>query len=186
MGMGEPFLNYKNVILAAQILHDPNAFNFGYNRITISTSGILPKIKEFVQSKYKFKLAISLNSVDNLTRTKIMPINKKWPIEDLIKEGNKYTQTSKSAVMYEYVLLKGINDSSDDAMKLAKLLSDSNSKLNIIPYNETGLSFSRPLDEAIERFANIVHKHRYNFRVLVRWSKGKDIDAGCGQLAVNL
>ena len=86
--------------------------------------------------------------------------------------------------MYEYVLFKDINDSDNDASRLAKLLSNSNSKLNIIPYNETGLDFNRPTNDRIERFANIIHSKRKNFRVLVRWSKGDDIDAACGQLAV--
>ena len=183
MGMGEPFLNYKNVLQAADILHSPNGFNFGYNRITISTSGILPKIKQFIDSGFKYRLAISLNSVDNKQRTKIMPINKKWPIETIIKEGNRYTQNNKSCVMYEYVLLKNVNDSDDDAVKLSKLLANSDSKLNIIPYNETDLEYSKPSNDRIERFTKIVFNNRKNFRVLIRWSKGDDIDAACGQLA---
>ena len=184
MGMGEPFLNYNNVMKAASILHSPNGFNFGCNRITISTAGILPKIKKYIDSEYKFRLAISLNAIDNKTRSRIMPINNKWPIEDIIKEGNRYTKNSKASIMYEYVLFKDINDSDNDASRLAKLLSNSNSKLNIIPYNETGLDFNRPTNDRIERFANIIHSKRKNFRVLVRWSKGDDIDAACGQLAV--
>tara|TARA_B100000945_G_C20415582_1_gene614962 strand:- start:251 stop:1291 length:1041 start_codon:yes stop_codon:yes gene_type:complete len=183
MGMGEPFLNYKNVLQAADILHNPHGFNFGYNRITISTSGILPKIKQFIDSGFKYRLAISLNSVDNKQRTKIMPINKKWPIETIIKQGNRYTQNNKSCVMYEYVLFKDVNDSDDDAVKLSKLLANSDSKLNIIPYNETDLEYSRPSNDRIERFTRIVFNNRRNFRVLIRWSKGDDIDAACGQLA---
>ena len=112
-----------------------------------------------------------------------MPINKKWPIETIIREGNRYTQNNKSCVMYEYVLFKNVNDSDDDAIKLAKLLANSDSKLNIIPYNETGLEYSRPSNDRIERFTRIVFNNRRNFRVLIRWSKGDDIDAACGQLA---
>ena len=112
-----------------------------------------------------------------------MPVNKKWPIEDLIEEGKKYSNLKKRKVMFEYVLLKGINDSEDDAHKLAHLLKGIPCKLNIIPYNETDGNYQRPHETTIREFSKILHNLRDEYRVFVRWSKGQDINAGCGQLA---
>ena len=184
MGMGEPFHNYENVINASNIFHSPFGFNLAASRITISTVGILPQIKKFINEKHKYKLAISLNASNDLVRSKIMPINKKWKIEDLIMVGKEYSKLKKRQVMFEYVLLKDINDSEDDAHQLANLLKDVSCKLNIIPYNETEGCFQRTEEENIMRFSKILHNYRGKFRVLIRWSKGQDINAGCGQLAV--
>ncbi len=183
MGMGEPLHNYNNVINAADIFHSPRGFNLAAARITISTAGILPKIQQFIFEKQRYKLAISLNAADNALRTKLMPVNKKWPIEDLIGEGKNYSNLKKRQVMFEYVLLKGINDSEDDAHKLAHLLKGIPCKLNIIPYNETDDSYQRPHEKNIREFSEILHNLRDEYRVFVRWSKGQDINAGCGQLA---
>ena len=184
MGMGEPFLNYERVINAADILHDHNGFGLGAKRITISTSGIVPMIDRFVKEKHKYKLAISLNATDDNTRKKIMPINRRWPINDLIKSASRFAARKNHNVMFEYVLLKGINDTNQDAIRLAKLIRGIDCKINIIPYNETDGKYKRPEDEKIERFLEVLNKHRSGFRILVRWSKGQDIDAACGQLAV--
>ena len=184
MGMGEPFLNYERVINAADILHDHNGFGLGAKRITISTSGIVPMIDRFVKEKHKYKLAISLNATDDNTRKKIMPINRRWPINDLIKSASRFAARKNHNVMFEYVLLKGINDTNQDAIRLAKLIRGIDCKVNIIPYNETDGKYKRPEDEKIERFLEVLNKHRSGFRILVRWSKGQDIDAACGQLAV--
>ena len=184
MGMGEPFLNYERVINAADILHDHNGFGLGAKRITISTSGIVPMIDRFVKEKHKYKLAISLNATDDNTRKKIMPINRRWPINDLIKSASRFAARKNHNVMFEYVLLKGINDTNQDAIRLAKLIRGIDCKVNIIPYNETDGKYKRPDDEKIERFLEVLNKHRSGFRILVRWSKGQDIDAACGQLAV--
>ena len=183
MGMGEPFHNYNNVINAADIFHSPRGFNLAATRITISTAGILPQIQQFIFEKQRYKLAISLNAVDDALRTQLMPVNKKWPIEDLIGEGKKYSNFKKRQVMFEYVLLKGINDSEDDAHKLAHLLKGIPCKLNIIPYNETDGNYQRPHEKTIRGFSEILHNLRDEYRVFVRWSKGQDINAGCGQLA---
>tara|TARA_Y100000768_G_scaffold323774_1_gene260358 strand:- start:2034 stop:3080 length:1047 start_codon:yes stop_codon:yes gene_type:complete len=184
MGMGEPFLNYERVINAADILHDHNGFGLGAKRITISTSGIVPMIDRFVKEKHKYKLAISLNATDDNTRKKIMPINRRWPINDLIKSASRFAARKNHNVMFEYVLLKGINDTNQDAIRLAKLIRGIDCKVNIIPYNETDGKYKRPDDEKIENFLEVLNKHRSGFRILVRWSKGQDIDAACGQLAV--
>ena len=183
MGMGEPFHNYKNVLNAADIFHSPKGFNLASTRITISTAGLLPQIKQFITEKRRYKLAISLNAADDRVRNNIMPVNKKWSIAELIKAGKEYSNQKKRQVMFEYVLLKGINDSENDALQLAQLLQGIPCKLNLIPYNETDGIYQRPNEAVITRFSKILHENRDEYRVLVRWSKGQDIDAGCGQLA---
>ena len=183
MGMGEPFHNYKNVLNAADIFHSPKGFNLASTRITISTAGLLPQIKQFITEKRRYKLAISLNAADDRVRNNIMPVNKKWSIAELIKAGKEYSNQKKRQVMFEYVLLKGINDSENDALQLAQLLQGIPCKLNLIPYNETDGIYQRPDEAVITRFSKILHENRNEYRVLVRWSKGQDIDAGCGQLA---
>ena len=112
-----------------------------------------------------------------------MPVNKKWAIEDLIRAGKEYSNLKKRQVMFEYVLLKGINDTENDAQKLAHLLRGIPCKLNIIPYNETDGSYQRPEEKTITHFSKTLHNMRDEYRVFVRWSKGQDINAGCGQLA---
>ena len=183
MGMGEPFLNYNNVIKAANLMIDSKGLNFAANRITISTSGIIPKIDKFINEKLKFNLAISLNATDDMVRNKLIPINKKWPISDLIDIAKKFNRVNKLNITFEYVLINSINDSMQDAKKLANLLKGSNCKLNIIPFNDIGTEYKRPSVKKIENFLNIINKERKGFQILVRWSKGVDIDAGCGQLA---
>ena len=183
MGMGEPFLNYERVLKAADIFHDPKGFGLGAHRITISTAGILPKIKKFYEEDRKYKLAISLNASNDETRSKIMPINNKWPISELIAIGRKHAHRNRK-VMFEYVLLAGVNDSTDNAYELSSLLRGVDCKLNIIPYNETDGKYRRPDNDAMESFLEVLSAQQKGYRVMVRWSKGQDIDAGCGQLAV--
>ena len=183
MGMGEPFHNYENVLNAADIFHSPKGFNLASTRITISTVGLLPQIKQFIKEGRRYKLAISLNAADDEVRSNIMPVNKKWSIAELVKAGKEYSNQKKRLVMFEYVLLKGINDSEEDARRLAQLLKGVACKINLIPYNETDGMYHRPDEAVISRFSEILHKNRDEYRVLVRWSKGQDIRAGCGQLA---
>ena len=185
MGMGEPFLNYDRVINAADILHNHNGFGLGAKRITISTAGIIPKIERFIKEGHKYKLAISLNATEDETRKKLMPLNQTWPINQLIKAASRFAARKNHNIMFEYVLLKGINDSTEDAVRLAHLIRGIDCKINIIPYNETDGQYKRPSNEIIELFLKTLNKHRKGFRVLVRWSKGEDIKAACGQLAVN-
>jgi len=183
MGMGEPFLNYERVLRAADIFHSQRGFGLGAHRITISTAGILPKIKKFYVEGRKYKLAISLNASNDKTRSKIMPINNKWPLSELVSIGRTHAHRNRK-VMFEYVLLAGINDSIDNARELATLLRGVDCKINVIPYNETDGKYRRPENEVIESFLEILSAHQKGYRVMVRWSKGQDIDAGCGQLAV--
>ena len=184
MGMGEPFLNYKNVIKAADLIHDSKALNFGSNRITISTAGILPKIDQWINDKIPYNLAISLNGANNAIREKIMPINRKWPIEDLIASSKVYNKLNRKKITFEYVLIDKINDSVSDAHELASLLKNSSCKLNIIPFNEIGTEYKRPSNSTINNFVDTLKAVQKGFKVLVRWSNGVDIDAGCGQLAI--
>lgn len=183
MGMGEPFHNYDNVLKASDIFHSPKGFNLASTRITISTVGLLPQINQFIMEKRRYKLAVSLNASNDKVRTEIMPINKKWSIKDLVNSGKEYSNQKKRLIMFEYVLLKGINDSMEDALELAKLLQGIPCKINLIPYNEIEGKYQRPDESTITKFSEILHNYRDGYRVLVRWSKGQDITAGCGQLA---
>ncbi len=182
MGMGEPFLNYNRVLQAADIFHDPLAFNIASKKITISTSGVFPKIKQFILEKRKYSLAISLNSVNNEVRTKLMPLNKKWPINDIV-EFLRENYKNRNNLMFEYVLIKDINDSIKDAENLADVLSGYSCIINIIPYNDINGIYQRPSNYTIDGFTKTLYEKQKKYQVTVRWSKGDDIAAGCGQLA---
>ena len=184
MGMGEPFLNYDRVIESAKILHNPEGFDLGAKRITISTSGIVPKIEKFIQQGHRYKLAISLNATEDETREKIMPLNRKWPIKTIIKSASQFAARKNHDVMFEYVLLKNINDTIEDAIRLSKLVKGIDCKINVIPYNQTDGSYQRPTKNVIEKFLKTLKANQDGFKILVRWSKGEDIEAACGQLAI--
>lgn len=182
MGMGEPLLNYDNVLKFIKILTEPHGFAFAKRKVTLSTSGILPELEKFINDA-DISLSISLNAPDNDTRTRIMPINKKFPIRDILDVAGKYPKVHKRMVTFEYVLIKDINDSESQAEELAKLLKGIRCKINLIPYNENPYSeFKRPPDERILRFQQILMKH--NYTATVRKSRGQDISAACGQLGV--
>ena len=183
MGMGEPFLNYKNVLNACSILADENAYNLSSKRITISTSGILPKIKKFIADNEKYKLAISLNASNNKVRDILIPINKKWPIEELISELKNYKYHKRRTIMFEYIMLKNINDKPEHAYELINLLKIFYCKINIIPYNPIDSHYKRSDKDNIINFYNIINNSKYDHKAFIRWSKGQDIDAWCGQLA---
>ena len=166
------------------ITNDKNGLNFSYKRITISTSGIIPKIKTFINDKIKYNLAISLNATTDSVRDKLMPINKKWPIKSLIEVAFEYNKIHKSGLTFEYVLIDSVNDSEDDAVRLARLFKNSGCKINIIPFNEIGNIYKRPSNYNIENFVSVLNDLKKGFTLLVRWSKGTSINAGCGQLAI--
>ena len=182
MGMGEPFLNYQQVIKAANLLNHKEGINLSAKRITISTVGIIPKIIRYTQEGHKYKLAISLNGSSQDQRLKIMPISKTHSMDALIKSAWDYYHISKKLITLEYVLLSGVNDDIVDADRLMNLIGNLPCKLNLIPYNEINGPFYRSSEEKIERFLNRLE--RANFTVTIRWSKGTDISGGCGQLAV--
>ena len=180
MGMGEPFLNYKSVIEAARILSQE--MGFGARRITISTAGIVPKIRQLADEDHKYKLAISLNGTDEKSRNTIMPLTKTHSLKSLIESAHYYYKKIRRFITFEYVLLKDVNDSPEDGERLIDLLRSLPCKVNVIPYNEIGGKYNRPNEDKIHAFLHSL-KHA-PFTVTVRWSKGTDIDAGCGQLAV--
>ncbi len=183
MGMGEPFLNYTNSLNAAHLLHHPKGINMGSWRITISTAGITKKIRQYSEEKQPFKLAISLNGSNEKQRANIMPLTKKGFFLDLINVAKDYTIKNRKKVTFEYVLLSDVNDNTEDAIKLKYLLNQINCKLNIIPYNEIDGPYKRPSDKSINAF--LANLKKVSFPVTVRWSKGQEIDAGCGQLVTS-
>lgn len=183
MGMGEPFLNYKNTISAAKLLNNSNGINMAAWRITISTSGIIKKINQFTEEKQPYNLAISLNGVSQGQRLKTMPITKNQTFSQLLIAAKNYAYNSRNKVTFEYVLIDGINDKPCDGRELIKILKNTDCKLNVIPYNEIDGRYRRPSEDKINNFLNSLKDA--TFPVTVRWSKGQDIEAGCGQLATN-
>lgn len=181
MGMGEPLANYKNIVKAIDSISSKDiGLGFAKRKITVSTAGIVPFLKDLGQDT-GVNLAVSLNAADNETRNMLMPINRKYPIEELIEACRRYDLKPRSRITFEYILLKGINDSTDDAKRLAKLLKPVKSKINLIPFNEYEASeFKRPGEAAIRSFQEILVNN--NYTAVIRHSKGQDISAACGQL----
>lgn len=180
MGMGEPFQNYSNVMKAAELLSDENGIGLGARRITISTAGITPKIRRFTDERRRYKLAISLNGSNQKDRENIMPVSGSFAIDKLLDSVRYYYAAIKRQPTFEYVLLAGINDAQENAAQLMELIGDLPCKVNIIPYNEIGNGFKKPSSADVERFLTFLEDAP--FTVTVRWSRGTDIDAGCGQL----
>ena len=180
MGMGEPLANYENTLKTLQILTNPFGLNFSHRRITVSTAGLLPQIKRLGE-ELPVNLAISLNAANNSLRNFLMPINKKYPLDELIEVASKTPLPSRKRITFEYILIKNTNDSLKDAQELASLLRVLRCKINLIPFNEhEGVGFKRPDDKTIEQFRQFLVSK--NFTVMVRESKGNDISAACGQL----
>lgn len=184
MGMGEPLANYDNLIGAIETITDSDAdLKFSNRRITVSTAGLAPKLSKLGRDT-RVNLAISLNATDNKTRDMIMPINRKYPIEKLIEACRLYPLEPGRRITFEYVLIKGVNDSIEDAGRLVSLLKPIKSKINLIPFNEhEGSEFLRPEDSVINRFQEILIQN--HFTAIIRHSKGEDISAACGQLSGN-
>ena len=181
MGMGEPLANFDNLIIALDILTEQRGLDFSERRITVSTCGLVPKIIELGQ-KTKVNLAVSLHSVDDLIRSQLMPINEKYSVDELLEACRNFPMPKRKRIMFEYILIKDLNDSRADAERLAKKLKGIPCKINLLPYNESKeLPFQRPSDEKIELFQKTLWQEGYT--VLVRSSRGGDISAACGQLA---
>ncbi len=181
MGMGEPFLNYDNVIKALTIINDREGIAVSHRKITISTSGIIPQIQRYTRENQPFQLAVSLNATTDALRSRLMPINKKYPLSDLLRAVANYVRKSKKRVTFEYVLLKGVNDTDEDARRLLKLLSPISCKVNLIAYNPTSDKYQTPDETWIKTFADLIRP--LCAPVTLRLSKGDDIRAACGQLA---
>jgi 23S rRNA (adenine2503-C2)-methyltransferase len=184
MGMGEPLANYENVIQALDVITDPDCgLNIISRRVTLSTAGIIPKINELGRNS-DINLAISLNATDNTTRSRLMPINRKYPLEQLLEACQQYPLPRRKKITFEYILIKDVNDSEQDALRLIELLRPIRSKVNLIPFNEHAASnFRRPDEARIQRFLQILLQQ--NMTAIIRKSKGQDISAACGQLRVD-
>lgn len=192
MGMGEPLLNYKNVISAIEIMTDDNVKMINRKRITVSTSGVVPKILQLADEKNPVKLAISLHATTNGVRDKIVPLNKKMNIQKIMDAVEVYYRKTKMPVTYEYIPFDGLNDTDSDAKRLAKIAQRVPSRINIIPFND--ISFTNPVGYAaelkpssrakIEEFAEKIRF--YGGVVIIRDTFGDDIDAACGQLALSV
>lgn len=179
MGMGEPLDNSDAVFKSIEVIHSPWGVNLSRRKITVSTSGLIPEMYKVAEAKVR--LAVSLNGYDDEVRSKVMPINKRFPLKDLLEECRRYYRATGEKITMEYVLLKGVTDQIEHARKLVKLLADVPSKINIIPFNEhPGSGFERPSDETIQAF----HREamRLGGQVLLRRTMGRDIYAACGQL----
>ena len=181
MGMGEPLLNYDNVIKAANIITDPHGLQISKPRVTISTCGIVPALKSLARDT-EAGLAVSLNAPDDETRSAIMPVNRKYPLADLIAALKEYELPNRRRITVEYVLIRGVNDSPSHARKLIKVLHGLRAKLNLIPFNPwPGCTLEAPDPSVVAAFEARLKDSPYT--VMLRKEKGRDILAACGQLA---
>ncbi|MBO4667837.1 MAG: 23S rRNA (adenine(2503)-C(2))-methyltransferase RlmN [Bacilli bacterium] len=182
MGIGEPFDNYDNVLKFINIINDQKGLAIGARHITISTCGLVPKILEFSNYPLQVNLAISLHFATDEKRSKYMPINKKYPIKELISACIEYYKKTNRRLTFEYILLDGVNDTLDDAKELVKLLRHLNAYVNLIPYNKTDSGLTRSKESSRDVFFDYLIKNHIN--AIVRKEHGTDIDAACGQLRV--
>ena len=181
MGIGEPFDNYEEIIKFIKIINDPKGLAIGSRHITVSTSGIIPKIEECKNLNLQVNLAISLHAPNDKLRTSIMPINKAYPLEKLIKSVKEYVSKTNRRVTFEYIMLKNVNDTEECAKELSNLLKNINCYVNLIPYNETeNIEYERSNMFQIMKFYDILKKNNVN--VTIRREFGSKISAACGQL----
>lgn len=181
MGMGEPFDNYDNVLRFLRLVNDENGLNIGMRNISLSTCGVVPGIEKLEKEKLQLTLSVSLHAPNNAMRSSLMPINRKYPLEELMRACRHYADATSRRISYEYTMLGGVNDSDECARELAELLKGTLSHINLIPANdvtESGLKSSSP--QRIRAFAGILENEGRT--VTVRRSLGGDIDASCGQL----
>lgn len=185
MGMGEPLANFESLKTTLHILTNPYGFDFSARRITISTAGLVPGIIRLAKESIKANLAISLNAATDEVRDFLMPINKKYPLKALMEALRRYPLPSGRRITFEYVLIKGVNDSLEDTKALASLLKGIPCKINLIPFNEyAGCEFKRPKQTQLEKFQNMLLLK--NYCATIRNSRGVDIGAACGQLRGSL
>ena len=184
MGMGEPLANYDSVIEAIKTIAGNNGLQFSNRRVTLSTAGLVPRIDDLGRD-VRVNLAVSLNASDNDTRNKLMPINRAYPIEMLLSACRRFPLPSRRTIMFEYVLIAGVNDAPADAERLAKLLRPLRAKINLIPFNPfEATEFKRPEERAILAFQKVLMDRHYT--AIIRYSKGDDIGAACGQLRAKM
>jgi 23S rRNA (adenine2503-C2)-methyltransferase len=181
MGMGEPLANYDHLLKALKILNAPWGGGIGARKITISTSGLAPQIRKLAEEPLQFRLAISLHGATDEVRTRIMPVNKKYPLKELVAACEEYQAKKGRMMTLEYILIAGVNDAIEQTKPLATLAKKIFAKVNLIPYNTVeGLPWVRPAEDVCERFLEALEKQ--NVTATLRREKGHDIDAACGQL----
>ena len=181
MGMGEPLANYQPMVDAIRVLHDERGLNLGARRVTVSTSGLVPQIRQLAEEDLAVGLAVSLHATTDELRDQLVPVNKRWPIAELVTAAREFGRRSGRRVTLEYTLLGGVNDGPEDADRLGAIARDLPSKINLIPYNPVpGLQWKRPTPEAIEAFAQRLYPRAP--AVTVRHTQGGEIWAACGQL----
>lgn len=184
MGIGEPFDNYDNVMKFVKIINCPKGIDIGARHITISTCGIVPKIKEFADEGLQVNLAISLHAPNDVLRTKLMKINKVYKLQEVIEAVKYYISKTNRRVTFEYIMLKDVNDNEKCALELAGLIRGLNAYVNLIPYNETShIEFKKTSNEKVMKFYDILKKNKIN--VTVRREFGSEVSAACGQLRAN-
>jgi len=181
MGMGEPLANYAATVKSLRLLTDPLAFGFSPRRITVSTVGLVSGIERLAKENLKVNLAISLHATSNEIRDRIMPVNRGFAIEELLAACRRFPLPFRQRMTFEYVLLADVNDSVEDARRLVRLLKGIRAKINLIPFNDwEGSGFARPALPRILAFQAVLLEH--GITATIRWSKGEDIGAACGQL----
>lgn len=181
MGMGEPLDNYDNTIRFLNLVSDEKGLNLSMRNISLSTCGIIPRIYDLIDEKFQITLSISLHASDDEMRSKVMPVNNKYPVKDLIKACKDYTKATSRRISFEYAMIKDVNDSDECAFKLAGLLKGMLCHVNLIPANEINESaHKRSTNERLQRFMSILNSKGVN--TTIRRSLGSDIDASCGQL----
>lgn len=184
MGIGEPFDNYDNVMNFVDIINCPYGIGLGSRHITISTCGIIPKIKEFMHHGKQVNLAISLHAPNDTLRSKIMPINRAYPLEELMRTVREYISVTNRRVTFEYILLRDVNDTEKCALELCSLLKGMNCYVNLIPYNETShIMYKKSEKDQIMKFYDVLKK--YHIQVTIRKEFGTKVSAACGQLRSN-
>jgi 23S rRNA (adenine2503-C2)-methyltransferase len=183
MGQGEPLLNYENVMAAMRIVLDKKGVGLAPKHVTLSTSGIVPGIEKLAKESVRPKLAISLNASNDEQRDALMPINKKYPLKELLATCKKFPTGSREYITFEYVLLGGVNDAADDARRVARLMSGlGRVKVNLIPWNPGALPYKEPTEESVAEFHRILLEK--GVPAFTRYSRGRDVMAACGQLAL--
>jgi 23S rRNA (adenine2503-C2)-methyltransferase len=181
MGMGEPMANYQNWLQAVSILNAPWGVGLGARKMTVSTSGLVPRIRDLADQPLQIRLAISLHGASDEVRSQIMPINKKHPVAELMEACSYYSDRKKQMITFEYILIEGVNDAPSEVRLLADRARGLRAKINLIPYNTVeGLPWKRPSEAAQEEFLSILQNR--GIAATIRREKGHDIDAACGQL----
>ncbi len=184
MGMGEPLANYDNLLSAIRIITENLGLQFSARRITVSTSGLVPQLEKLGKEGLQVNLAISLNATTDETRNRLMPVNKRYSLKELLKACREFPLPKRKRITFEYILIDDINDSEEDARRLVKLLKNQRAKVNLIPFNpHPGTEFRRPEKEKILRFQKILFDN--HLTAIIRESRGEDIGAACGQLGLS-